>query len=167
MLIESVKKHWPARKMEWFMALLTFSWGTYVATHPEIFTAPGTESLFAGMRDRVPWGVPPHLAWGVGTAAIGLARGIALYINGAHVRTPVVRAMAAFITMFVFTQVVLALNSTGIANTGIVVYTGLVLADMTSCFTAAKDAITAEVHRRVQQGTFDDHSRLRRVLARY
>lgn len=167
MLIASLKKHWPARKMEWFMALLTFSWGSYILLHPEIFTAPETATLLAGLRDMVPWGIPAHWAWGGGTAAIGLARAFALYINGAHVRTPLVRAFAAFVTMFVFTQVVLALWGTGIANMGIPVYAGLVLADMTSCYTAGKDAITAEVHKRIENGSFNDNSRLRRVLARY
>ncbi len=166
MIIATLGQHWPARKLEWIMAGLSSSWGLYVLFHPEIFTDPRTSELYAGLADLTPGGLIPHLFWGWTAALVGVLRAGALYINGAHVKTPFARALAAFVTMFVFSQVVFGLWATGIANTGLVVYSWLVVADMISAYAAGKDAITAEVHKRIEQGTIHDDSRISRSLAR-
>jgi len=152
MIVQSLRKHWPARKMEWVMAGLSLCWGYYVLNHPDIFTNHQTAPLFAGMAAMVPDGWEPASFWGGLAFWVGMIRGIALYINGAHVRTPVVRVIAAFLTMFVFTQVCQGLWASGLPNPGLVVYPWLVVADMLSAYTAANDAIHAEVQRRIERG---------------
>lgn len=165
-MVASLGRHWPSRKMEWVLAGITFTWGLYFLMHPDIFDGPLTGRPLEGLREMTPTGIAPFLFWGLTTLLVGLLRAIALYINGAHVRTPVVRAIAAFVTMFVFSNVVFATWSTGIANPSIVIYAGLVAADMISAYAAGKDAITAEVHKRIEQGTINDDSRLNRSLVR-
>lgn len=166
MAIYSLGQHWPARKMEWVMAGLALTWGTYVLLHPEMFFTQGAEPMFRGMVAMTPGGIEPHVFWGCLAATVGLLRLIALYVNGAHVRTPVVRVITAFLTMFVFTQVALGLYQGGVPNTGLAVYPWLVFADMVSAYAAGQDAIRAEVQKRIDEGTINDNSRLSRSLAR-
>ena len=166
MVIASLGKHWPARKMEWVMAGLSVCWGLYVLAHPQMFTADGSAAMFSGMLAMTPGGLSAHGFWGFLACTVGAARMIALYINGAHVRTPVVRVIAAFLTIFVFSQVSIGLWQGGVANTGLVVYPWLVIADIISAYAAGQDAITAEVQRRIDRGTINDDSRLSRSLAR-
>lgn len=166
MLVASLGKHFPHRKMEWVLAGITSSWGLYTLLHPEMFTAPGSAAMFAGLAAMTPFSFMPNVLWGAAALVVGVVRAIALYINGAHVRTPIIRAICAFVTMFVFSQIAIGLWQTGIANTGIVVYPWLIAADMLSAYAAGKDAITAEAHRRIERGTINDDSRFSRALTR-
>lgn len=154
MILAALGRHWPARKMEWIMAGISASWGFYVLTHPELFTNPETAVLMSGLASFVPAGWDPSLVWGLGALLVGLMRGIALYINGAHIRTPVVRAVAAFLTILVFFQVSRGLWATGVPNMGLVIYPWLVIADIISAYSAGQDAIQSEVQRQIERGTF-------------
>lgn len=166
MQLESLGKHWPHRKMEWVMSGVAASWGLYVCLNPVMFDAPVSRDLYSGLRSMTPAGIMPHVFWGLAALIVGLLRALALYINGAHVRTPAVRVVGAFATMFVFSQIGIGLWQTGIANAEIIIYSWLVAADMISAYSAGKDAVTAEVHRRIVQGTINDDSRINRALAR-
>lgn len=166
MLIAAIGKQFPQRKMEWIMAGITASWGLYTLLHPEMFIQSSTASLLAGLTNMTPRGFAPNILWGTTALAVGMLRAVALYVNGAHVRTPVIRAISALVTMFVFAQVSIGLWQTGIANWGIVVYPWLIVADMVSAYAAGKDAVISEAYRRIEQGTINDDSRFSRAFTR-
>lgn len=152
MIIRSLRQHWPARKMEWMMSGFMLCWGWYVLLHPELFTDPRTAALFAGLaRITSPITDYPALAWGGACFLTGLFRGIALFINGAWTRTPIIRLFAAFVSTFIMTQLILGLWNTGFANTGIVAYPWFIIADLLSMYRAGVDVVHAQKVREAQK----------------
>ncbi len=154
MIIKSLRSHWPARKMEWMMTILVFQWGLYMLLHPGMFTDPATRQpliILAQMAER--YGFDPATLWGGLALAMAVLRGAALLVNGAYARTPIGRLVAAFGSMFVFTQVSIALYRSGVPNLGLMVYPWLVSVDLMSAYRAGEDAIIAESQRRKQKGT--------------
>lgn len=160
MIIRSLRQHWPARKMEWLMSGVLIAWGWYVLMHPGLFTSPATATLFSGLASiSAPVTEFPALLWGGGAFLVGLARGIALFVNGAWTRTPLIRVVASFISMFIFTQIVIGLWQSGVPNTGLVVYPWFVVADLLSAYRAAVDVVHAEKQREVPKETRRDARR--------
>ena len=152
MIIRSLRQHWPARKTEWLMAGFLLTWGTYVLLHPGLYTDGATAVLFSGMAAiTAPFTIYPALAWGGAAALAGLCRSLALFVNGAWTRTPMIRLIASFASMFVLTQIVVGLWKSGVPNTGIVVYPWLIVADLLSAYRAAVDVVHAEKQREVNK----------------
>jgi hypothetical protein len=152
MIIRSLRQHWPARKLEWLMAGFLLTWGVYVLLHPELFTSSATAILLSGMVSiTAPFTIYPALAWGGAAALTGLCRGMALFVNGAWTRTPLIRLIASFVSMFVITQIVVGLWKSGVSNTGVVVYPWLIVADLLSAYRAAVDVVHAEKQREVNK----------------
>ena len=147
-MIDSLRLHWPARKLEWIMAGILTSWGFYVLTHPEIFTQPETRYIFQGLLKISDWFTPyPSLAWGWVGLILGIGRGIALLVNGAWTRTPFVRLVTSFASMFVFTQIIIGLWDSGVPNPSLVIYPWFVIADLSSSYRAAVDFVYAQKQR--------------------
>lgn len=148
MLVQSLKKHFPARVTEWLNGGMLLSWGIYVVLHPDLWTNSATKEIFAEMA-RVTWGThyPPFALWGLSAIAVGGTRLFALFINGAYSRTPAIRLCTSFASAFVWTQVVVSLMRTGVPNTGIIVYSWLVFADILSAYRAGIDVAVAERQR--------------------
>ena len=160
MVIRSLREHWPARKLEWLMAGFMITWGWYVLIHPGLFTAPETASLLSGLASiSAPFTPFPALAWGGICFAVGLGRVIALFVNGAWTRTPLIRLIASFASMFIVTQIIIGLWKSGVPNTGLVVYPWFVIADLLSAYRAAVDVVHAEKLREVQKETRRDARR--------
>lgn len=143
MLILSLKQHFPARWPEWFMAGMSFAWGTYVVLHPELFTQDASRQMLSGLA-KMAGGYPPSAVWGLLTVFLGLIRGAALFVNGAYTRTPLIRLIMSFASAFVWTQICIGLVKSGVPNTGIVVYGGWVVMDIVSAYRAANDTVYAE-----------------------
>lgn len=143
MLIVELRKHFPARWPEWFMAGLSFMWGSYVALHPQIFVQPESRVMLSGLT-QMAGSFPPAAVWGLSAVTLGLIRGAALFINGSYTRTPMIRLLMSFLSAFVWTQVVIGLLKTGVPNMGLVVYAGLVVMDIVSAYRAATDTVFAE-----------------------
>lgn len=136
------------------------SWGLYVLFHPTLFTLPESAALFAGLaRLTDPISEYPALVWGGTCFAVGLGRGIALFVNGAWTRTPLIRLIASFMSMFIMTQIVIGMWNSGVPNTGLVVYPWLVIADLLSAYRAAVDVVHAEKQREVEKETRRDARR--------
>lgn len=136
------------------MAGFLTSWGLYVLFHPQLFTNPATGALFSGLAViSEPVTRYPALAWGGGAFLIGVGRAVALFINGAWTRTPLIRLVACFVSMFIVTQIVVGLWQSGVPNTGLVVYPWLVIADLLSAYRAAVDAVLAEKQREDEMET--------------
>lgn len=160
MVIVSLRAHWPARKMEWLMSGFMVTWGLYVLLNPELFTDPASAIFFEGLRATAqPISEFPALVWGGICFVVGLGRAVALFINGAWTRTPFVRLIASFVSMFIITQIVLSLWDSGVPNTGLVVYPWLVIADLLSAYRAAVDVVHAEKQRVVNKETRRDARR--------
>lgn len=160
MAITSLRQHWPARKLEWLMSGFMMAWGLYVLFHPQLFTAPETAALFAGLADlSSSISEYPALVWGGSCFTVGLGRAVALFINGAWTRTPLIRLIASFVSMFIMTQIVVGMWNSGVPNTGLVVYPWLVIADLLSAYRAAVDVVHAEKQREVEKETRRDPRR--------
>ncbi len=145
MIIQSLRQHWPSRKMEWLGSGFLMSWGFYVLFHPELFSQTATAEVFRGLAAlSAPFTEYPALAWGGLAFAVGLARAVALFINGAYVRTPAIRVATSFISIFILTQICLGMWHSGVPNTGLVVYPWLIIADLISAYRAAMDVVYAE-----------------------
>lgn len=99
----------------------------------------------------------PALAWGGVFFVVGLLRAVALFVNGAYTRTPLMRLIACFASMFIVTQIVIGLWNPGVPNTGLVVYPWFVIADLLSAYRAAIDVVHAEKQREVQKETYRAH----------
>lgn len=146
MLIVSLKKHFPARWPEWYQSGMLFCWGLYVALHPQMFTNEATRVVLSGLADMA-GSFPPSAVWGFTGVLVGMIRATALFINGSMTRTPLVRLLMSFASAFVWTQVVIGLIKSGVPNTGITVYAGLVIMDIVSAWRAATDTVYAETAR--------------------
>lgn len=152
MIIVSLKQHFPARWPEWFMAGMAFSWGAYLTLHPEVFTNPATRVPLSGLA-AMAGNFPPAALWGLVTVMLGMVRAAALFVNGAFSRTPLIRLMMSFASAFVWTQVCIGLWKSGVPNTGMVVYAGLVVMDIMSAYRATTDTVFAEkVRHDLKQG---------------
>jgi hypothetical protein len=164
MIVRSLKQHFPARFPEWLNAGILSLWSIYVLFHPEMFVNAPTAALFAHMVVMAHWwGVAsPALAWGLSGLVVGLFRTGALLVNGLHTRTPLIRLGTSFASAFIWTQIIVGLWRTGIPNTGLIVYGGLVFADLCSAYRAGCDVTWAEHHRKVETG---DRVRSSNVIA--
>jgi hypothetical protein len=147
MMIVGLKEHFPARISEWFNSLILMSWGAYLLMHPDLFETPGMERIWAGMSEMVWFNSNPESLWGLAAFSVGGARLVALFINGAWGRTPMIRLVTAAASAFVWTQVVIGL--TAVPNTGLVVYPWLVVIDLVAAYRAGTDAALAAMRKKV------------------
>ena len=146
MIIVSLKQHFPARLPEWWMSFMLVMWGGYVVLHPGIFTNPASAQIFQAMAD-MSGEFPPAMLWGLSAMFVGLTRFCALFINGAYTRTPMIRVLMSALSAFIWTQVSTGLFKSGVDNTGVVLYGGLVLMDLVSAYRASTDMVYAEKAR--------------------
>ena len=162
MLIVGIKDHFPARISEWFNAAILTSWGFYLILHPGLFDS---QPIFASMKQMVWAPLDPEFVWGFIAASVGSCRLVALFINGAWSRTPILRLVTAAISAFVWTQVVLGLFT--IPNTGLVVYPWLVVIDLVAAYRAGSDVATAALTRkhRLESGRARGNSSRNRAVA--
>ncbi len=139
-----LKRHFEARAIEWFNGLFLLAWGAYVILHPGLFNGP-TFPVWTGLLQ-----IATQEVWGLVAFVVGVIRTVALFINGQWGLTPLIRVVTSFMSVFVWFWVAVALIRSGIPNTGIVVYSGLMFADMYSAFRAASDAYEAEAMKRLK-----------------
>lgn len=144
MLIQSLKTHFRARTLEWLGAGMMGTWGYYVVTHPQVFTAPETAKLFSGMVRVADFFNQPPAAIGVMALLTGLVRGGALFINGAYEKTPLVRLLTAFVSAYLWTSVSVGLFLSDVSFPGLIIYPWLVIMDIVSSYRAGYDLIIAE-----------------------
>lgn len=134
MLIAKLRE-FPDRAIEWLLGLILFTWGLVVFLTPGLFH---TNPIYAGWRSLMG---SEHI-WGVFAMLCGSARVVALYINGAHRRTPMVRVATAFLAMFVWFWIVTGMSAVGI-STGLAVYPWLMVGEAFSVYRASGDAYKA------------------------
>ena len=141
-----LKEHFAARALEWFNAIYLTLWGAYVILHPGLFYGP-TKAVWTGLINL---GINQEV-WGFCAFVAGSVRVVALFINGRWGLTPIVRVATSFLSVFVWFMVSVGLYRSGISNPSIILYPGLMFADMYSAFRAAGDAYEAEANKRLRQ----------------
>lgn len=134
MLIQKLHE-FPDRAIEWLLGFILLSWGIIVLWHPDMFSS---SPVYNGWRHIT----QDQQMWGLVASTTGAARLAALYINGAHRRTPTVRVLTSFLSMFVWFWVVVGMLIVDI-NTGLAVYPWLMVGEAFSVYRASGDAYLA------------------------
>lgn len=133
-----IHDHFPARRSEWVLAGMLVAWGLILLQPDPTFTNN------PAWRLMLSWLSEP--SWGWLAVSVGSFRLAALIINGTFARTwygrwsPHVRALASFLSCFVWFQISFGLWASDAATTGLAVYPGLLLLDAMNIVAAAKDA---------------------------
>jgi hypothetical protein len=140
-----LREHFAARAIEWFNSFYLTAWGAYLILHPGLFTGP-LQPAWQGL-----YVIAPQEYWGFGAFVAGSSRTVALFINGKWGLTPLIRVATSFLSVGVWFCVAVGFVRSGIPNTGIIIFGGLMLSDMYSAFRAAGDAYEAGAMKRLEQ----------------
>lgn len=141
-----MKEHFDARAMEWGMSGWATTWGLMVFLNPEMFTNPGTSTIFKGLNDVFSVVVSDNIPQVIGVTflLLGVIRGCSLFVNGAWRKTPLIRMITSAVSAFFLTTLMVGFLQ-GPPNTGVVTYFWLFLADCLSAQRAAKDYLKAKL----------------------
>lgn len=139
MLIQEMRKHFPARMPEWINAGIMATWGAFAVLHPELFDG------LVFWWTWTPIGEPTAF-WGLVIFAVGMIRAAALFVNGAYSRTPLIRLGASAISAFVWTQVFVGMWDAN--SRTIIILPWLLVMDLISGYRAGMDVALAEARRR-------------------
>lgn len=125
------------RGLEWFSALVMLSWGITLALPGDTLAGP-QYAAFAR------YGITEPI-WAGAFCGVGLARLVALYINGNWPRSPHIRMIGSLFGAMSWAQVAYLLTmgtyvETGVPATGTGVYGLLAMADLFGIARAAFDA---------------------------
>jgi cytochrome bd-type quinol oxidase subunit 2 len=142
LIVKKLHTHFRDRIVEWGLSYILISWGLVLLATPGAFLNH-TVLAYAGWAS-----LARQETWGFASLIVGLLRLAALYINGAHSKTPLVRTIAAFASMFIWFWVTVGIFRLPYATTGIAVYPWLMAADAYSVYNAAGDAYTARFHKK-------------------
>lgn len=166
MIIKSLKTHFPARFPEWLVSGVLVSWGMYVWIHPDLFTNDATRVAFAGLVEMTEFtGHSPSAVWGLAALMVGVIRTGALFINGIHTRTPMIRLGMSFLSAFIWTQVAVGFGKSGVPNPGIILYAWLVVIDIASAYRAGLDVALSEKVRHDTNKGIEDRAANNSVVA--
>lgn len=141
MIVVRFQQTFPLRVAEWAAAGILISMGVVLMLNPGIFTMVQHEAMRR---------LAPQPVWGFACFMIGLARFIALVINGAWRASPHIRAACAFLSCFVWLQFALGLAASAVVTTGLAVYPWLLLLDTYNVFRASADARLADERARMK-----------------
>ena len=153
-----MKKHFEVRSLEWFNGIYLLLWSAYVLLHPGMMTS-SSFNVFNGLLD-----IARQEVWGLIGFTSAMVRLGALWINGRWSLTPLFRVATSFMSVFVWFWVSVGLYRSGVEQTGLVLYPGLMCSDMFSAFRAASDAYEAEAMRRLEAKL--ESSNVRRIASR-
>lgn len=133
-----IHDHFPARRSEWVLAGILVVWGWMLVGPGDVFAGNRAWSQMAAiMTENV---------WGWFAISVGGFRLAALIVNGTFASTwygrwsPHVRALASFLTCFLWFQISFGLWNSDAATTGLAVYPGLLVLDAMNIVAASKDA---------------------------
>lgn len=126
------------RLSEWFAAFVLISIGTMLSVNTTLMETAIKGGYGQGYYLLL--AVAPQGAWATAITVFGFGRLLILLVNGAWRRSPMGRAIAAFLSCFFWTQIVLSFAPTfGFA---FVMACGWLGADMVNVMRAARDART-------------------------
>lgn len=132
MMIVKLTKTFPIRVTEWLLAGIMFSWSIACWNlAPTDWASP----LYSGLSR-----LAAQNTWAFLAFWIGVARLVALTINGAWRPSPHLRAAGAFLACFMWLQISLGMMIADVRATGVAIYPWLLLADIYNVFRASHDA---------------------------
>lgn len=136
MIVLRMQKTFPLRATEWMLAGITVTMGVVLLGNLSLFeTSHGLKIL-----TRI---LPHTLAAGL-ILTVGVIRTMALVINGAWRASPHLRALCAFLSTFVWLQIVFSLFTGNVIVLGMAVYPWFLIMDIGNVFRAAADARIAD-----------------------
>lgn len=97
LIIKKIHKKFPERVVEWGLSYILITWGSILLLQPQLFQNPMGDAAYRGWSS-----LAPQVAWGYGALIVGMARVAALYVNGAHAKSPVARTILGFFSMFIW-----------------------------------------------------------------
>lgn len=133
-----IADHFPARRSEWVLASIMLVWGWILIGPADTFSQSKAWAQMAAIM--------PESSWGIFAIWVGTFRLAALIINGTFSGTwygrwsPHVRALASFLSCFLWFQISFGLWASDAATTGLAVYPGLFVLDAMNIVAALKDA---------------------------
>lgn len=145
-----LQEHVPLRIVEWLVAGFLVSWGlAALAIEETIWQLPVNRELAnLGSKDL----------WGCFALSLGAIRFAALFVNGAVQRSPHARALGAFMSIFLWTQLTLGVITGGMETISVVVYPWVLLADLYNVYRASQDARFSDKKAKAMQGRPDASS---------
>jgi hypothetical protein len=120
------------RASEWACAIMITMWALRVDSIPDLFQTAGAFENFSRLA--------PQSWWVVGALAIGLARLLALAINGMWRRSYHARGITAFFTCFFWMQITWSFFTSDNSTTSIAIYPVLLALDTFHVLRAAVEA---------------------------
>jgi hypothetical protein len=136
MITLKLEEHWRIRRAEWLLALSVLSLGIAWALHPAMFELPN----FSAMRSMMSPGT-----WAAVALAIGLVRVSVLYVNGFWRASPHFRAVAAFLSGFLWTSLFMATLASDALGVGVAIWPLFFFFDALSAVDAAADARVSDI----------------------
>lgn len=119
------------RLSEWLLAAIMTTWGVVLLLPEATFQ---TNPVYTGLARFA-----PENAWGLVALALGTLRLFALFVNGNWRRSPHLRSTLAFLSCFVWFQIVIGLLQVR-ASTGLAVYPWFFILDVYCVYRASSDA---------------------------
>jgi hypothetical protein len=125
---------YPDRALEWLFTALMLGWGVWLL-------APWWDT-FRNPQYAVLALLAPEQVWGVWSVAIGAIRAAALYINGSHRRTPLVRCICAALGVIWWLTLIwlFLLAPQRDPPAGYAFYAIFVVGELVACWRCAADA---------------------------
>lgn len=149
MMLVRFNHKFTSRATEWLFAVFLVGWAITLFAFPSMFTSSQSAPQFA-MLNRM-FG---QVAVGFTCGIMGVARLIALWINGRSSGTPFIRIAMAFFSCFFWWNISLGLVLSGVPTTGWAMYPAILLFEMINVLRAASDArIVYDEHRATSHGT--------------
>lgn len=148
-IIQRLQHHFRDRIAEWGIGYILMSWGLFLLLTPGAFRGSALPA-YVGWENLASQNV-----WGLAAFTIGMLRLTALYVNGAHSKSPLVRTITGFASMFVWFWVTVGVIRAPELTTGVAVYPWLMLGDLYSVYIAAGDAYQARFRAK---GGFYEHA---------
>lgn len=146
-IFHRLRSTFPNRAVEWGIGYMLTTVGSLLLFYPGLFNSNVLYSQFLLLA--------PQPVWGIVAFTAGLLRLAALYINGAHYQTPMVRVVVSFISAFIWFWVCVALIRLPTINLGLAIYPWLVIGDAYSVFRASSDSYEAWHRHQLGNGVRD------------
>lgn len=137
-VMKDIHGHWPARKSEWILAAMMFGWGVILFKEGSVFDGNRAWSEMAQIMSET--------SWGILAMVVSAVRLIALTVNGTFSKSwysrwsPHVRSLCSLLSCGVWMQIAFGLYMSDAATTGLSVYPGLLVLDLTNVLSGMKDA---------------------------
>ncbi len=147
MMVLRLQDHFPQRITDWLISGILVTWGMACLAAPaEVWDQP-----INGMLAKI----ATQGQIGSFAMVLGIVRLGALFVNGAVQRTPHLRALGAFLSLFLWVQITLGMSYGGLPSISAIFYPWLLMADVYNVYRASRDAKFSDLRARALHGAPD------------